>query len=148
MHFIGTMGQRLMIGLPRVLGKILAIGVLLAVPTLGLARLSGDLLTSWQSRNADDAASVQNALDGLLAFDAPASTYRQHQLRNNDSSSSRPGEGATKPSLLAEDWRFTAATPPDLTSVINGYLNTIVRDQLVSDLLLLNAGVPTNIVTR
>jgi len=77
MRFVLTIGQRLKHGSPYVLGKILAIGVLLAVPTLALGRLSADLIAAWRSGSVEQATLLSNSSDGLLAFDAPASTLRQ-----------------------------------------------------------------------
>ena len=146
MQFIVTTGQRLTAGSQRVLGKALAIGVLLAVPTLGLARLSTDLLAFWHNPGASEAVLVGNSTEGLLAFDAPASTLRQYQLRVNDSVSAKgQADRSIQTSLLATDWRNTAQ-PLDITPTINSYMSTLARTQFISDAWLLSAGMPPDVL--
>jgi len=143
MRFILTIGQRLKISSSGTLGKVLAIGILLAVPTLGLTRLSSDLFASWQGQSNEAASLANDSIEGLLAFDAPTSTLAEHQLRVQGSSASKAKETA-QPSLLAKDWRFTAQ--PANIDQINGFMGTLLRDEFISDLTLLNAGVPANVV--
>lgn len=146
MRFIRTIGQRLIMGSPSALGKLVALGLLLAVPTLGLTSLGSDLFASWQGRGIAEATVAGDSTEGLLAFDAPASTLRQYQLQVQDSaeSTSQP-DGSKQPSLLAKDWRFTAQ--PANTDQINGFMGTLTRTEFISDLLLLQAGVPSNVVS-
>lgn len=145
MRFILTNAQRLTNAASCTLGKILALGILLAVPTLGLTRLSSDLFASWQGRSDEETTLVGDSTEGLLAFDAPASTLREYQLRVQDSSASTSrGDGSKQPTLLAKDWRFTAQ--PANINQINGFMNTLTRDEFLSDLALLRFGVPSNIV--
>ncbi|MGH7172871.1 MAG: hypothetical protein ACRELG_21530, partial [Gemmataceae bacterium] len=146
MQFMVTIGQRWRVCSWCAMGKVLAIGILLAVPSLGLARLSADFFASWQGRSAEEAVLANSPADGLLAFDAPASTLRQYQLRVKDSvSTTGSADGATQPSLLADDWRNTAQ-PTSSASTINGLMATLVRDQVISDALLLNEGASPDIV--
>lgn len=146
MQFISTIRQRLTMSSPRTLGKILALGVLLAVPSLGLARLGADFFASWQAARAEQGVSAEDSLEGLLAFDAPAATLRQHQLRKDSSSSSKGSDKAVaRPVLLVDDWRFTAS-PVNPTAMINGDLTALANNQFLSDIFLLNAGLPSNLL--
>jgi len=126
---------------PRVLGRVLAIGILLAVPTLGLAHLSQDLFVSWQGRGSEERVL---AGEGFLPFEAPTSTLRQHQLRvNNSSSVSGKVDGLPQPSLLIEDWQFTAQST-NLTPTINNMVGTLKRAEFLSDAYLSSTGVPSS----
>lgn len=146
MRFVVTIGQRWKHGSPYVLGKVLAIGVLLAVPTLALGRLSADLIAAWQSGSVEQATLLSNSSDGLLAFDAPSSTLRQYQLRVKDSSSAtEQADNLTQPSLLVKDWRYTAQ-PTNLSPVVTDFVNTLVPKELILDARLAQAGMPPNAV--
>jgi len=100
---IAAIGQNVRRQLKRVVGGVLAVLVLLAVPALGLAHLGSDLLASWQQgRDAEQTALAP------WTFDAPASTVAHLKARTNGSlSAPNRGDLPLEMALVLEDWRYT-----------------------------------------
>lgn len=133
MYLVGTSGQ----GWQRSLGKLLAIVVLLAVPTLALTHLGAAFSPAWQDRGSDEAALAGGE---SFALNAPTATLRQQQHAN---AASNLTKATAEPALLAEDWRFTAQ-PTALTPSINNMIATLIHKEFISDQMLARQGVPPN----
>jgi hypothetical protein len=86
---------------------IAAVAVLIAVPALGFAHLGSAFLPST---GADEDAATAAVADGVLVFDAPASTLkrvRSTERQTSSPSSAGTNQGADEAALLT-DFKYTA----------------------------------------
>ncbi len=128
MRSFTTIGQKMRRHVKRVIGGVLAVLVLLAVPALGLAHLGSDLLASWQQgRSAEQAALAP------WTFDAPASTVAQIDAKTK--AATNRVDLSPEVALLLEDWRYTNLID-DLIGEAQVNAAAVLKGQLQLDLLL------------
>lgn len=106
MRFTTAIGQRLSGSWKRVAGASLTLVMLSAVAFLGLALLGSDVLASWTtSGNTEPALASGNAFEGLLAFEAPASTVSRLEATTKEAQNGK--DPVSNAPLLVTNWKPT-----------------------------------------
>ncbi len=126
--FVNTIGQRT----KRTAGAILTIVMLSAVAIVGLSLLGSDVLASWKT--PDSAEKTLAASQGLLTFEAPASTLAQFQAKEKDAQNGK--DLVDTAALLVKDWKNTSLTLAEFQN-LQRFLITfwIVQDTYLAGLI-------------
>lgn len=96
----------------RVGGAALTLTVLTAVAVVGLTLLGSEVLASWKGPgNAEQTLAARSAFEGLLTFDAPASTAARQEVQAKETQNSKDStSNASNAPLLVKNWKYTQLT--------------------------------------
>jgi hypothetical protein len=151
MPFAAVTGPRWRARGKRAIGATLTLVMLSAVAVVGLALLDSDVLASGKvPGNTEQALASSSAFEGLLTFEAPASTVSRLEATTKEAQKDK--DLTRNAPLLVKNWKYTQSSLADLVQLsLNLYVQGIAL-QLVEQFLdslgpLVNQGLVDQIFT-